>query len=1105
VLGAISVAAGQVGVNFTGQTPESSTTVLFGTSQEFNLTIDANISQFLWNWNNTNYSMYDNDLVLMMNFDDYTYLNDTSQSGNNGTVYGNAAYTASGKYGGAISFDGAGDYINLSSETNLTGDFTMSAWVNINSYASLGGIVGKYHTSGGNAPLMRLKLVSPYNTIDFCELVGNTVLNTGTWYHVVGVMTSGTAYIYINGRLDNSGAPGYTPIGTLDNWVIGKDYFEDYSNRFFNGVIDEIYIWNRSLTAEEVNQTYYSNLHKYADDRWGFYSAQTIETNGTIDYFANVTDTEGVTNQTASRIANIMTYDGITPSVSITSPMATAYTSTSVALSFSASDNAAVDKCWYSLDNGDTNTTVANCASATLTGTEGSNTVIVYANDTTDTVGSSSVVFNVDTLAPSVSITGPTWSNYSTWNITITYTANDVGTSVDKCWYSLTNGSTNISLPSCTSGTLNATEGGNSLRVYANDTTDHVAFDIVNFTLDTTGTTVSISEPRGSASYPSLTFDLNYTVSDVTLAVDQCWYSLDGGNTNVTLANCVNTQVVGVQGTNAVVVYANDTIDNLGSQSVDFRLDTLFLGINYTGLNHENDSEINESFNADFNITLDNAADLDKLVWNWNNTNYSLYDNDLVLMMSLDDYNYLNDTSKYGNNGTGIGDIALVTDGVYGNAMSFDGNSDYINVSYAQEFNFGSNDFSVLAWINSSSIGTHQDIFDFRTSGTGLLRINASGTLEWNDGGEHSSSLKISENVWTHIAVVRQSGTLYMYINGTQDANSWTGHTSNYGLSSGNLIIGQINSSGLNGQIDEVRIYNRSLTAEEINQTFFANIRKIASDTWEFNANVTIKQNGTYDYYAAAIDFAGNENRTEDRNVTVNIPDIIPPGITVTMPGYGSTYGTYRIPVVFNISDDTGLTDKCWLSQDSGATNQSVDDCSSLVIIASSGYNTVTIYANDSKDNVGVATIPYFISIVPHQLWTSRYQVVPPTQGLILENIGNVNVSVNITLDNTAETLLGGTSPDFDFKWECNEDNSCRTAAGASACAAGGDTDPNFVRVPYSTWADVNVTNAYPICANLNYLRASNQLAFYFHLIIPSDSFTGNLSTVVTATAYNPE
>src|SRR3989344_2148398 len=111
-------------LDFVEPTPTNNTATT-NASQEINISIaEANLREFIWNWNGTNYTIYNDSLVFMMNFDNNTEIgeNDTyavdisnySSNGTfgNGTVSSRPNWTTSGRYGSGILFDGNDDYIN---------------------------------------------------------------------------------------------------------------------------------------------------------------------------------------------------------------------------------------------------------------------------------------------------------------------------------------------------------------------------------------------------------------------------------------------------------------------------------------------------------------------------------------------------------------------------------------------------------------------------------------------------------------------------------------------------------------------------------------------------------------------------------------------------------------------------------------------------------------------------------------------------------------------------------------------------------------------------------------------------------------------------------
>ncbi|MBW3018128.1 hypothetical protein KY325_03145, partial [Candidatus Woesearchaeota archaeon] len=107
-----------------------------------------------------------------------------------------------------------------------------------------------------------------------------------------------------------------------------------------------------------------------------------------------------------------------------------------------------------------------------------------------------------------------------------------------------------------------------------------------DYTIDTTPPIVTISNPK-SKTYNVYNLDLIADIADTTTIVDSCWYSLNqGANTTFTCGTTVG--ITGVDGTNNLTVYANDTLANIGNSSVQFIVNTsqaLAISITYPANN----------------------------------------------------------------------------------------------------------------------------------------------------------------------------------------------------------------------------------------------------------------------------------------------------------------------------------------------------------------------------------------------------------------------------------------------------------------------------------------------------------------------------------------
>jgi hypothetical protein len=192
----------------------------------------------------------------------------------------------------------------------------MSAWINPSSvpasdrYIIVEKLVVYYLTYDSNKKLA----VYWYNTSSPGYHVSDTAIDTDEWTHVLAAWNGTDVNLYINGVLDKA-IPTSTP-GKVDSSKLLHIGAES-TNRYFNGTIDEVRIWNRSLSADEIQQHYYSILRKYEADNWEFYSNQPSLADGLYTYKAFVTDKAGNTNQTLQRA---ITIDATAPAISLILP-----------------------------------------------------------------------------------------------------------------------------------------------------------------------------------------------------------------------------------------------------------------------------------------------------------------------------------------------------------------------------------------------------------------------------------------------------------------------------------------------------------------------------------------------------------------------------------------------------------------------------------------------------------------------------------------------------------------------------------------------------------------------------------------------------------------
>ena len=85
-------------------------------------------------------------------------------------------------------------------------------------------------------------------------LNGNANIADGAWHHVVGVYDGNQILLYVDGVLDASKNVGSMNIDTWRALRIGENW--ELGNSFFGGTLDEVRIYDRALTADDVAQLF---------------------------------------------------------------------------------------------------------------------------------------------------------------------------------------------------------------------------------------------------------------------------------------------------------------------------------------------------------------------------------------------------------------------------------------------------------------------------------------------------------------------------------------------------------------------------------------------------------------------------------------------------------------------------------------------------------------------------------------------------------------------------------------------------------------------------------------------------------------------------------
>lgn len=209
--------------------------------------------------------------------------------------------------------------------------------------------------------------------------------------------------------------------------------------------------------------------------------------------------------------------------------------------------------------------------------------------------------------------------------------------------------------------------------------------------------------------------------------------------------------------------------------------------------------------------------------------------NDPVLLCTCDTADVsgstITDRGSGGNTLTLVGSPSIVT-GHINQAVSLNGSTQYIDAGNGTDVQITGN-MTVASWVYINSTGSYQFISkDGDTGGRAFAFDCVSNDLRFYINGGSSNNLvdtgvTITNSTWTHIAATYSTngthGTITVYINGSSVGSGSSADpsmpTATADLDFGRRVYAGFNGY-LNGKMDDVRVYNRALTATDIAALF---------------------------------------------------------------------------------------------------------------------------------------------------------------------------------------------------------------------------------------------------------------------------------------------
>jgi hypothetical protein len=189
---------------------------------------------------------------------------DFSGNGLTGTLVNLPAWLTTGIPGGvqgnraAVRFDGVNDYVAVAANSQLviTGDISIALWINRSKVLTYGGVLSKTAASGKwdydlffDESSDDMRFDSDTTSPREVRSVG-TIAVTGRWYHFAVTRRGTDVAFFIGGQPSGTATMNGAFPSTSAGINIGRE--DQRSSTYFAGALDDVRIWNRALSSEEV-------------------------------------------------------------------------------------------------------------------------------------------------------------------------------------------------------------------------------------------------------------------------------------------------------------------------------------------------------------------------------------------------------------------------------------------------------------------------------------------------------------------------------------------------------------------------------------------------------------------------------------------------------------------------------------------------------------------------------------------------------------------------------------------------------------------------------------------------------------------------------------
>ena len=952
-------------------------------------------------------------LISYYNFETTTGL-DVVAGVNNLSYSGSQANSTgvSGKIGNGLTCAGT-DYAQKASPTIPTGDASRSYFGWIKS-SDTNGCYFAYGTTGATRRVGEWKKTAS-TTYDFAnwgdDLNGIPGITTD-WEFLTFTYEAGSNLekFYVNGvNVKNKSLGG--SLATIAGEAFALCNCPRYGD-YMAGFVDEFGIYNRSISADEVQQLYNSG------------SGMTYTTS-----FDSLNINSNYPPNAFNSSSNTLSFNCNATSVgsNITSFNLSVYNSSSAVYSNKTTvNNLTYLMNWTSVTLPRDGSYSWNCSASNNAGLNATSTTLNFTTDTT---------------SPSITINFPTATTYN-YNVTnITWNITHPAGALSSCWFSNNSGANNYTVTCANNISYqNSSQGSNTWKLYANDTFNNVGSATVTFIVNTashgatvqlnspvtntytpsstqrfywgvvpiqsniTNSTLYVYNPNGSVFFTDTTvhpISSNDTANSTALTafmpegilkwnVRACYWDTVSLGFNCTYSVVNNTLITDYTDPVVSIVTPTATLYNTSTIPFNYTVTDTHLNSCWYSMNG---GSSNTSLTCGVNVSSLSVSQ------GWNTVN--LYVNDSVSRNASTSITFkvdsqapsisygtltpLNSTNQTLNNilvDLIVNDVSAVslTTNLYNAAKT-------LVATNTTTINNLTNGFCYQEFTNQSSVcgglstGSYQNI---PIAGTGFLNF---GNLI--DGDYLTSSYPYNSNPFggqqayfianyskPNNAVL---GSIWQFKGGDQDNITYIN------LTIPSLCFNQ-NQISLRAEVIDNNLleytnltcyngagYYQLFVDSNVPSTGLNHVVYEEAMLWNmsFLTNFTGLADGTYHFNATATDINGFANSTQTRTVTI---DTTGPVINISSP-----YGLYTFPQAsnFNLSikflaTDVSGVNSCWYrTSQSPSTNVTLPNCAnSSLIIPNAGTNSITIYANDSLGNLNSQTSSFDISVLQYSNYT---------------------------------------------------------------------------------------------------------------------------------------